>query len=135
MSNLFTSALGAIASPIANIFIKKEERKTTKIQAEGKLALAKNNKEKEITLTDQEWESISASQQDTTWKDEYVTIIGTSPYVLIILGAILAAFGKTELLTGTTAAIKQLKDVGVDVGHIVEVVVYAALGLKLWRSK
>ena len=135
MSNIFTDALGAIVSPIANVFIKKEERKTTKIQAEGKLALAKSNNEKEITLTDQEWESISASKQDTTWKDEYVTIIGTSPYPLILVGAILAAFGKPELLTGVTAAIAQLNAVGVDVGHIVEVVVYAALGLKLWRGK
>lgn len=135
MSNLFTDTLGAIVSPIANIFIKKEERKTTKIQAEGKLALAKNNNEKEITLTDQEWEAICASKQDTTWKDEYVTVLGTSPYLLIVVGAILAAFGYPEILTGITSAIKQLKEVGVDVGHIVEVVVYAALGLKLWRSK
>ncbi len=135
MSNPIMKFLGAIVEPVANIFIKKEERKTTKIQAEGKLALAKSNNEKQITLTDQEWEAICASKQDTTWKDEYVTIIGTSPYVLIILGAILAAFDKPELLAGTTGAITQLKDVGVDVGHIIEVVVYAALGLKLWRGK
>jgi hypothetical protein len=133
--SLVTSLLTGIVSPIANIFAKKEERKTVKTQVEGKLALAKTNNKKQITLTDQEWESISASKQDTTWKDEYVTVIGTSPYLLIMIGAIFAAFGYPELLTGTTNAITQLKDVGVDVGHIVEVVVYAALGLKLWRGK
>ena len=135
MSNLFTDALGAIVSPIANVFIKKEERKTTKIQAEGKLALAKSNNEKEITLTDQEWEAICASKQDTTWKDEYVTILGTSPYLLIVLGAVLASFGYPALLVGAKNAITELNTIGVDVGHIIEVVVYAALGLKLWRGR
>lgn len=135
MSNIFTDALGAIVSPIANVFIKKEERKTTKIQAEGKLALAKSNNEKEITLTDQEWEAISAGKQDTTWKDEYVTILGTSPYLLIVLGAVLASFGYPALLAGAKNAITELNTIGVDVGHIIEVVVYAALGLKLWRGR
>lgn len=135
MSNPIADFFGALVAPVANIFVKREERKTVKVQAEGKIALAKTNNEKEITLTDQEWESIAVSKQDTTWKDEYVTIIGTSPYVLIITGAVLAAFGKPELLTGATDAITRLQNVGVDVGHITEVVVYAALGLKLWRSK
>jgi len=133
--NIVTSFFSSLVSPIAKVFTKREERKTVKTQVEGKIALAKTNNEKEITLTDQEWEAISVSKQDTTWKDEYVTVIGTSPYVLIILGAVLAAFGKPELLAGATSAISELNEIGVDVGHITEVVVYAALGLKLWRSK
>ncbi len=129
------NALSAVVASVSSIFTKKEERKTIKIQTEGKLALAKTNGEKEITLTDQEWESISVNKQDTTWKDEYVTIVCTSPYMLIIVGSIAAAFGYPLLLSGALSGIKELKTQGVDVGHMVEVVVYAAVSLKLWRSK
>lgn len=127
--------LGSLVEPVANIFVKREERKAVTEQANAKISLAKVNNEKEVTLTDQEWEAIAVSKQDSTWKDEYVTIIGTSPYVLIIIGAVSAAFGDDLLLKGILSAIEQLNGIGVDVGHITEVVVYAALGLKLWRAK
>ena len=135
MRNPVADFFSGLVAPVANIFTKREERKIVKEQAKGKLALAKTNNEKEITLTDQEWESISASKQDTTWKDEYVTVIGTSPYLLIIVGAVLAAFGYPAMLAGAKTAISELNEIGVDVGHITEVVVYSALGLKLWRGR
>ena len=129
------SIISGIISPITNVFTKREERKTVKIQANGKLALAKTNNQKEITLTDQEWESISAGKQDSTWKDEYVTVVCTSPYTLIVIGSIAAAFGYPMLLSGALSGIKELKSQGVDVGHMIEVVVYAAVGLKMWRGR
>lgn len=135
MSNPIGAFFSSLIAPVANVFTKREERKIVKEQAKGKLALAKTNNKKEITLTDQEWESISASKQDTTWKDEYVTVVCTSPYMLIIIGSIASSFGHQEILTGALSGIKELKAQGVDVGHMVEVVVYAAVGLKLWRGK
>jgi hypothetical protein len=82
----------SLIAPIANIFTKKEERKKVKVEGEAKLAIAKQKGETDITLTDQEWEAIGVGKQDSTWKDEYVTIVVTSPILLIIVGSVWYAF-------------------------------------------
>ena len=130
------SIVSGIISPITGIFVKREETKKVKVEGEAKIALAKQNGSTEITLTDQEWEAIAASKQDSTWKDEYVTIVITSPIVLIIIGSInYAITGDLDLLNGAVLALQKLDDIGLDMGELMEVVVYAAVGLKIWRGR
>ena len=130
------SIVSGIISPITGIFVKREETKKVKVEGEAKIALAKQNGSTEITLTDQEWEAIAASKQDSTWKDEYVTIVITSPIVLIIVGSInYAITGDLDLLNGAVLALQKLDDIGLDMGELMEVVVYAAVGLKIWRGR
>ena len=130
------SIVSGIISPITGIFVKREETKKVKVEGEAKIALAKQNGSTEITLTDQEWEAIAASKQDSTWKDEYVTIVITSPIVLIIVGSInYAVTGDLDLLNGAVLALQKLDDIGLDMGELMEVVVYAAVGLKIWRGR
>ena len=130
------SIVSGIISPITGIFVKREETKKVKVEGEAKIALAKQNGSTEITLTDQEWEAIAASKQDSTWKDEYVTIVITSPIVLIIIGSInYAITGDLDLLNGAVLALEKLEDIGLDMGELMEVVVYAAVGLKIWRGR
>ena len=126
----------SLIAPIANIFTKKEERKKVKIEGEAKLAIAKQNGETNITLTDQEWEAIGVSKQDSTWKDEYVTIVITSPIVLIIVGSVWYAItGDMNLLNGSVMALNKLTGIGLDMGDLMTAVVYAAIGLKVWRGR
>ncbi len=135
MFNVLKILAGSVISPIANIFVKREQRKQTKITAEAKLATAKINKEKKIALTDAEWESISKKNEDSTWKDEYVTIVITSPIVGLLAGSVWFAFsGDDRLLTGFSNGIDALTNAGLDMGELMYVVVLAAVGLKIWRK-
>lgn len=132
--NVLNLVQGVIA-PIAGVFNKRTARKQAQDAIKGKIAQAKENNATEITLKDAEWESLKAAQENETWKDEYVTIVITSPLVGILAGSVLLAFtGDARLLEGTVAGIKALSDIGVDMGELMYVVVIAAVSLKVWRA-
>jgi len=133
--NPIKSIVSGIAKPFVEGYKVNQKRKQAKETGKAKLAQAALQADTDITLTDAEWEAIGNEKQDTTWKDEYVTIICTSPYVFIFLGAVVAAFGNNQLLLGAMTGVAKLESIGIEVGHLCEVVVYAAVGLKLWRSK
>lgn len=130
------SIVAGLISPVTEIFKKREERRLLKESAAGKLAAAKQKGEQDVTLTDAEWESLSVNKQDSTWKDEYVTVVVTSPMVLILLGGIYGAFsGDMRLIEGTIAGVTALAALNVDMGELMLAVVLAAIGLKVWRGR
>ena len=135
MSNFIMSAISGLVKPISSMYNKRQDRKIQKEAGQAKLSQAKQDGATEITLSDSEWEAIAVSQNTESWKDEYVTVIGTLPYVLIFVGAIYFAFtGDPALLEGTTDAIEALAKIGVDMGEVMMTVIYAAVGLKAWRG-
>lgn len=110
---------------------KKKDKEILKIRAQSKLELAKQAGKTSITLKDQEWESISVSKSDSTWKDEYVTLVVTWPLIGVLAGSLLASCtGNTELLDGTLNGIKGLKELGMDFGILMTIVVSAAVSIK-----
>ena len=120
---------------VTEVFKARETRKLTQVTAKSKLAAAKQGNEHEVTLTDAEWESLNVDKLDRSWKDEYVTIIITCPIPLILIAAIVAAFtSDTRTLDGVTAGLTALSTLGVDMGFLMNAVVLAAVGLKIWRS-
>lgn len=128
------SVIQGLVAPVSNIFAKREERKINKDTLKGKLQQARQGDATQITLTDAEWETVSTSLQDSTWKDEYVTVSVVSIFNLYIIGGIASAFGYPQVLEGTTEGIQALVAAGVDLGMILTAVVFAAIGLKLWRA-
>ena len=132
---MMKSILGALIGPVATIFTKRVERKIAKDELRHKAAVAKQSDATQITLTDAEWEIVKASTESSSLKDEYVTILGTWPLAGIMLGALVAAVtGDREILDGTVEGIRILNEVGVPMPEIMTGVVFAAIGLKLWRS-
>ena len=128
--------LAPLIAPIADVFKARVVRKAAKDSIKGKSALASLDAETQITLTDAEWEVVKAANETESWKDEYVTLVVTAPVVLIIVGSAYAAFtGNVELLNGAVAGIDALNQVGIPMPELMTATVYAALGLKLWRSK
>jgi len=126
-----------VTNGITDYFKGKQEIKKASQSAEAKLKQKTLDKEANIELTDAEWESISLKTQQNSWKDEYVTLIITAPIPLIFIGSILTAFSLgsgTAILTGTLEGIKSLKDLGMDYGFLMNAVVMAAIGLKVWRA-
>ena len=133
--NPILSIITAMVKPVANVFTAREERKKAKINAEGKAAQSKINGENKITLTDAEWESINISQQNASWKDEYVTLVITSPIVAVLFGGLWLAFkGDDRVLIGMSSAFQSLENMGLNLGELMYDVVLAAVGLKLWRA-
>jgi len=112
-----TSALSTVLSPIAQLFQAREQRQQHQSIAKAKIAEAKLKGQHEVTLSDAEWEAIT-------------------PIVLLLLGSLWLAFtGDARLLNGVNQGIKALQTLGVPMGLLMEAVVFAAIGLKLWRSR
>ena len=130
-----TGLLGGIAKPVAGVLNKRTERRQAKESGAAKLALAKQNGATEVTLTDAEWEAQSVKVNADSWKDEYVTIVVTSPIVLVVVGAVAAAFGEPRVLEGAKAGAQILtSDLGLDFSALAYAVILAAIGLKVWRQ-
>lgn len=129
------SGAGSIVKSIAGIFTANTRRKQAKESGIQKILQAQVDGGNSLNMSDAEWEAVNASKADSSWKDEYVTVVCTSPYVLIIIGAVANAFGAPEILQGAMTGIQKLQDIEIDVGEMVKVVVYAAVGLKLWRGR
>ena len=143
MFGLIAGLAGPVVKGIAGYFTKKQDIKKAKVTASAKLALKKETGDQEITLSDAEWEAIGQKGMGETWKDEYVTIIITGPIVGVLVGAVWAAFtvseelpnGNDKLLTGTLKGIEQLNALGLNWDTLTMAVVFAAIGLKMWRAK
>lgn len=125
--------VGAIIKPISDAYKANQDRKIARDSAKAKIVLAKNEGDQEITLKDAEAEALAVQEQRHTWKDEYATVSIISILNLYVVGGLAAAFGYPEVLQGTAIATNALVNAGVDLGWLLEVVVLAAVGLKVWR--
>ena len=126
--------LETVLGPIAGIFQKRQERKLAVQTAKAKLTQAVQDDSARVVFNDQEWEVIATQMNTGSWKDEYATVSILSIINLVVLGGILSAFGKPELLAGVVVAITTLDTVGVNVGLLMEAIVFAAVGLSIWRK-
>lgn len=128
--------LGTVAQGVLGIFRGREERRTVRAQAEGALAQAKQEGRDRVELSRAEWEAIMAQGTHGSWKDEYVTLVITSPIVGVLAGAVWEAlFGDPRLLDGVLRGMNVLADLGFDMGELMFVVVLAAVGIKAWRLR
>ncbi|WP_438863779.1 hypothetical protein [Neptunicella sp.] len=132
----------ALASPITkliggvvDIFKTKQDRKKLAESAKAKLSQSIQDGQQKVTLTDAEWEAISAHGLNDSWKDEYVTILITSPLAMLVIGSVCVVFfDDARLVTAGVESIKALTTAGIDMGFMMQTVVLAAVGLKVWRK-
>ena len=126
--------LSSAIDGVVGIFKSKQEQKANAEQAKAKLKQTKLQGEHEVTLTDAEGEALLAQGLESSWKDEYVTVLVTSPYALLVLGA-LSVFNDPRMLDAAVLAISNLEKAGVDLDFLFKAVVLSAIGLKVWRGK
>jgi hypothetical protein len=125
-----------LGSLIAKPFTQAQERKAAKESGEIKLRQMKETGDTNIKLTDAEWEAIAARGMQSSWKDEYLTIIIPLPIPMIIIGGVYQAFTEdSRLIDGTIAGIQALGQIGVDMNLLMSAVVLSGVGLKIWRSR
>lgn len=131
VASLLSGAAGAIVAPISKIFEKREERKAVVGKIKAQAGAAEVDGKVAVNMSKAEWEIISKNAEPTTWKDEYITLLITSPILVLFIGNITAAFGfGTALVEANTASLLALKEVGIDMGELMLVTVLAAIGIK-----
>jgi len=124
-------AIGVVVNPIAKIFQKREERKAVVGKIKAQAQAAEVDGEVAVNMSKAEWEILSKNAEPTTWKDEYITLLITSPLLVIFIGNIAAALGfGTALIDANTASLQAIKEVGIDMGELMLVTVLAAIGIK-----
>ncbi|WP_334029666.1 hypothetical protein [Alteromonas sp. P256] len=130
------SPLSSAIDGVIGVFKRKQEQKANAEQAKAKLKQTKLAGEHEVTLTDAEGEALLSQGLESSWKDEYVTVLITSPYALLIIGTIsLAVFDDSRMLDAAAMTISNLQNAGVDIDFLFKAVVLSAIGLKVWRGK
>lgn len=120
---------GGLFDKAAEAYKAHAERGLAEHTLEAKIVEAKLANETQLQLSAQERDVLAQWQQQSTWKDEYVTVSLVSIFNLVLVGGIAAAFGRPEILDGTEHAVRALTEMGVDVGQLLEITVYCALGL------
>jgi len=126
--------LGAVVAPVAKIFQKREERKAVVGKIKAQAQAAEVDGKIAVKMSKADWEIVSKNAEPTTWKDEYITLLITSPLLVIFIGNIAAAFGfGTALIDANTASLQAIKAVGIDMGELMLVTVLAAIGIKAIR--
>lgn len=126
--------LSTVAGPIINIFKKRSERKAAIETATVELTKAKHDATHELKLGDQQLEAVLANGLSASWKDEFVTVVLVSPFALMLVGGILAAFGYPQMIDGVAIAINTLNAADVEVGFLMKAVILSAVGLSIWRK-
>lgn len=129
------SPITSVIDSVAGIFKAKEERKNIAEQAKATLNQSIQNGQHQVTISDAQWEAISAQMQADSWKDEYVTILITTPLAMMLIGSVTTVFFNDDrLVKAGIASIEAFTAAGVDMGFMMQAVVLAALGLKIWRK-
>jgi hypothetical protein len=124
-----------LLGPVLDIFKARQEAKINKELANAKVKQATIEGQTQVEMSAAEWEALAVQQTGNSWKDEYVTIVITSPILLLIVGGVYGALsGDARILVGATTAIEAIESSGVDLGFLMNSVVLAAIGLKFWRK-
>ena len=115
---LIKAALTKVVAPLGGSFIKRFFR-------------SKDLKER--TTADWEYEAIKASRG--SWKDEYLTIVFSSPIVLQVVGAIVYQFtGDVRLLSSADYIYSAFAKVGLDYTQIMLLIIGASFGVHVTRT-
>lgn len=127
--------LSALIAPVASFFTLRQEIKAKAEAAKASITKAKVDGETQHTLNTDEWEALSKQQENGTWKDEYVTIVVTSPLVLLFIASIWSGFtGDMRFVEAVNLGIANVKNLGIDLGDLMYIVVLAAVGIKGFKS-
>lgn len=133
--SLILSAITSLFQPLADAYRANQDRRAAKETAIVKIQQTQLEDANKITLTDAEWEALAVANLNASWKDEYVTIIITFPILGLMFGGLWAAFtGSQAVIEGVAIGLTSLASVGVDMGFLMNAVVLAAIGLKVWRK-
>ena len=110
---LFTKALPFVSSGVGRFFKSKDR--------------------KEMGVLDWEHQALKASKG--SWKDEFLTLVFSSPIVLQVVGAVVYSFtGRTELLDAADMIYNAFARVGLDYTQVMLLIIGASFGVHVTRT-
>jgi len=122
------SIVSGLVSPITNHFTTKNNNKTRVKQQQIQRLMNSDDKEAE-------WEAIQAESGNSSWKDEWITLIITLPIPVIFISVILSVMLDNPLIAEAaragTAAIKELVP---NYAELLYIVCLAAIGIKAFKK-
>ena len=128
--------ISIIASAVGGIFTKREERKCMEKQIDGKIAMQKQGGETQVIFNEQELDAISKRNEADSWKDEYLTLVMTSPLLTTFFGVFIGvAFNMPEIIEGVTAANKALLELVPNYQELLGATIFAGLGLRAFKKR
>lgn len=134
LSDIISGALKGIVSPLAKVMEKREERKQAVATIRAETQRSATDGDVAVSLSKAQWEILSKQGETDTWKDEYITLVITSPILMIIGGSLQSAFGYgTEMLDAVSIALATMEQAGVELGPLMLYTVLAAIGIKAIR--
>ena len=124
IASFFTSLI----SPVTNVFVKRNDNKTKVKQQQIQRLM---NADDQLS----EWEAIQAESGNSSWKDEWITLIITLPIPVIFISVILSVMLDNPLIAEAakagTAAIKELVP---NYAELLYIVCLAAIGIKAFKK-
>ena len=128
--------IAAIASAVGGFFGKREERKTMEKQIDGKIAMQKQGGETQVIFNEQEIDIIAKRNENNTWKDEYLTLVMTSPVLTTFFGVFLGILlNRPEIIDAVTASNKALLELVPNYQEYLGATIFAGLGLRAFKKR
>jgi hypothetical protein len=124
--------IGKAVDVITGFFKSRAEKQNTERALKARIELAKANGDTALELTNKEWELVKASNENGSWKDEYVTLLVTAPLALLLLAIGVDSWaGDTAFSTRVINTIQAMATgLEIDLGGLMTIVVLAAVSLK-----
>ena len=128
--------ISAIVASIGGFFGKREERKAMEKQIDGKIAMQKQGGENQAVFNEQEIDVISKRNENNTWKDEYLTLVMTSPVLTTFFGVFLGVLlNRPEIIEAVTASNKALLELVPNYQEYLGATIFAGLGLRAYKKR
>jgi hypothetical protein len=128
--------ISAIVGAVGGFFGKREERKSMEKQIDGKIAMQKQGGETQVIFNEQEIDAISKRNEGETWKDEYLTIVMTTPLLTTFFGVFFAfLLNKPEIMEAVTSSNAALLELVPNYQELLGVTITAGLGIRAYKKR
>ena len=126
----------AVAQVVGSAFGKREERKSLEKSIDGKLALQKDGNDTQVVFNEQEIDAISKRNEGKTWKDKYITVIMTMPFISVFFSVFFGVLlNKPELIQAAIEANKAIVELVPNYQELLGVTIVAGLGLRAYKQR
>lgn len=123
-----TDVVSGLVSPFVNYFSKKNENKTN-------IKLKQIDRLKSADDSLAEWEAIQAESGNTSWKDEYITLIITIPVPTIFFSVMFSVItGDPLIAEAALSGAEAIKKLIPDYNNLLYIVCLAAIGIKAFKK-
>ena len=133
---------GGIIDAAKEAFTARAERKAAEKTLEAKITEKRLDTDAQVAFNQQEWEMLALWANESTWKDEYITVSVLLIFNLIVAGGIAAAFGYPQILEGIVTAVQTLNVVlenpetgeATALGQIMLATIFVGIGVYGWKK-